>query len=252
MRWQTMFRSWVAIVSVVASLLSGCATIEKSPAPESERAKVTPGSELPNGWWYVRFKMKWPEGKEPSWYMDPLLAKEVVAPVLFELQQGIALWRFHRRASRDRAGHQFSFIFYASPATASAVYDRIRSDGTLQVLKKAGAVIADSYDDTNRVTRPHIQDTSDPHWSLDLQKSWPYFIMGVSRTWLELIELQSAKVEKTEDLSSFEDLKAEYTRINAAIDQLWQREGGHAFLHHLNAIFGYVPVQFYEKRTLSF
>ena len=33
-----------------------------------------------------------------------------------------------------------------------------------------------------------IESTSDTHWSVDLQKNWPSFIMGVSSLWLGLID----------------------------------------------------------------
>jgi hypothetical protein len=184
--------------------------------------------------------------------MDSLLAHRVVSPVLQLHKNHLVLWRFHRRASRDQAGHQFSFLFYSSPVAARKIYADIKSDKTLQKLKRAGAVTGDSYDDIERFSKPRTEDTSDRHWSTNLQKSWPYFIMGVSQTWLSLIELAAADATNDCYPSSIGELQALYIKINDSINRLWRKEGGHAFLHHLNAVFGYAPVEVYEKRQMSF
>lgn len=240
-------------VVLVVLTLCGCAsTSQKSSVFEAAHPAAIMEQVYDQGWWAVRFKMNWPEGAEPAWYMDSLLAHKVVSPVLQQYRGEVVLWRFHRRASRDIAGHQFSFLFYSSPMTARKIYNGIKSEKILGQLKKDGAVIKDSYDDTERVTKPHIDDTSDPKWSPNLQKSWPYFIMGVSQTWLNLIDLTLPDVASDQPQSPVEGLKALYRDVNDSISQLWQEEGGHAFLHHLNAIFGYVPVEFYEKRQMTF
>lgn len=245
------FRNLLAAAILIPLVLSACASAPQKLSTGSVSVQeVQP--EIKKGWWAARFKMNWPEGAEPAWYLDLLLARRVVSPVLQQYKGDVVLWRFHRRASRDQAGHQFSFIFYSSSATARNIYSGIKSDKTLKHLKKAGAVLRDSYDNTQRIAKPHIGDTSDPNWSPNLQKSWPYFIMGVSQTWLDLIELTLPDAGRGKSPSSFKDLKALYTNVNNSIDKLWQAEGGHAFLHHLNAIFGYVPVEVYEKRQMTF
>ena len=33
-----------------------------------------------------------------------------------------------------------------------------------------------------------------------------------------------------------------YARLNDRLCGIWQQQGRHAFLHHLNALFGYVPL----------
>jgi len=241
------------VVAWVLLMLCGCAaTVQKPSVLEAAHAVGAADRKSDQGWWAVRFKINRPEGAEPSWYMDPLLAHGVVSPVLRRYRGEIVVWRFHRRAGRDQASHQFSFLFYCSPATARKIHADIKSDKLLQQLKRDGAIIKDSYDDTERVTRPHIEDTSDPSWSPNVQKSWPYFIMGVSQTWLDLIELTVADAAGDYHPSSTDDLKALYRKVNGSINQLWRKEGGHAFLHHLNAIFGYTPVEIYEKRQMTF
>jgi hypothetical protein len=40
--------------------------------------------------------------------------------------------------------------------------------------------------------------------------------------------------------------------VDEVVEEMWRQEGSHAFLHHLNAIFGYEPVVVYERRLMNF
>jgi hypothetical protein len=217
-------------------LLAGCAS-EPIATQAPTTVNSTSASKGDNiGWWYMRFRLSWPEGAEPAWHRDLLLADQVIRPTLADNRDAIALWRFHRRAARDGAGHQFSFIFRSSPATAARIYAEIRRNPALVRLHRSGAVTSVAFDDLSKITRPRIADTSDTAWSPQMQAAWPAFIMGVSQLWLELIE----QIGRDEQLTR--SLDARYRAIDTRVDDLWQREGSHALLHHLNALFGYRPV----------
>ncbi len=220
-----------------------------APVSAPVRAEVLPS---PNGWWYARFAMNWPQGKEPSWCVDPLLAHVVVSPVLNQYGNDIVLWRFHRRAVRDPAGHQFSFIFYAPPETAREIFAALQADSRLKAMRDRGMIIRDTYDDTSTITRPNLEDTSDRHWSLPIQKSWPFYIMGVSEMWLNLIREVVSQTSGDKVPPNLDQLLELYEQVNTAIEQMWQEEGQHAFLHHLNAIFGYEPIEIRENRKMNF
>ena len=68
--------------------------------------------------------------------MDVLLAHQLFKPVLLKYAHNIELWRFHRRAGRDKAGHRFSFIFYAREATATAILNNLAENPLIPVDKK--------------------------------------------------------------------------------------------------------------------
>lgn len=181
--------------------------------------------------------------------MDLLLAHQVVKPVLNRYGKDILLWRFHRRAVRDKTGDQFSFIFYATAPNAGKIYAAIGSNPVLRQLKAKGLILQVITDDTNKIGRPDIQDTSDPIWSLPLQKAWPYFIMGVSQTWLDLIsQYADAARDKPRSLS---EMGAFYQGIDRKVQATWRDEGGHAFLHHLDALFGYGPLNVIVRRKVE-
>jgi len=183
-------------------------------------------------WWYVGFRMVWPEGEEAPWHPDLWLADRVLGPVLEDEGAAIQLWRFHRRAARDSAGRQFSFIFRATPATAARVNERVRTDAVVRRMQVDGLLEAVLFDDPASPSRPGIGDTSDAAWSPEMQRTWPHFIMGVSRLWLELIR----ELERNSDWPGAPE--ARYAAIGDAVDALWRSEGEHALLHHLNAVFG--------------
>jgi hypothetical protein len=209
-------------------------------------------SSAPKGWWYARFRFKWPENSEPTWHVDLLVAHKIIAPVLSSYRDSITLWRFHRRAARDKEGHQFSFTFYSSPRSAKQIFDRLRSDALLKRMKRVGLIIEDVYDDAGKLNCPNIEDTSDGHWASPVRKSWPFFIMGVCQTWLSLISQIEEGMSGKRKALSLQKMLIHYSQVNETIKTLWRDQGSHSFLHHLNAIFGYEPVLVREVNLRRF
>ena len=248
---KTSYRLVAAAIIFSMLAIAGCATIIEHKAVET---MGPPPAEIASsdGWWYARFRMQWPQEEAPSWHTDLLIAHKIVAPVLLKYKDRIRLWRFHRRAVRDDAGHRFSFIFYASAETAYQVFDLLRTNALLTEMAYSGRIIQEVYDNPDRIAKPRIKDTSDPSWPSSVQKSWPYFIMGASQMWLNLIAETVADMPTADASLSLDEYEEFYKEVNAAITSMWENNGRHAFLHHLNALFGYQPVIFYEKRMLRF
>lgn len=234
-------RAWVASV-LLLSCLAGCALQEPLEPSAAITKTVTPVEET-LGWSAVRFRLHWPEGQEPRWYPDLFIADRVVGPVLDAERGGIALWRFHRRAARDGAGRQFSFLFYTTPKRAREINQRIAASPDLARWQRLGIIDAVVYQDPSSPGWNRVEGTSDRSWSPPMQRAWPYFIMGVSQLWLELIrELSQAPALPKQP-------QARYARISERMDQLWREEGSHALLHHLNAIFGYRELEVVRREV---
>ena len=174
-----------ALCVTLLLFLAGCA---QAPVVVDVDGAERPAVDSRESWWYVRFRMRWPEGEEPLWYPDLLLADRVLGPVLEAEEDNISLWRFHRRAARDEAGRRFSFIFRATPATAARVNALIKADPWVARLRKRGILEEVLFDDPSQPTRFGVADTSDPSWSPEMQTAWPHFIMGASQLWLGLIQ----------------------------------------------------------------
>ena len=243
------------IFTMLALCLAGCGkpilredkSISPAPFPP------TIGETQDRSWRAVRFRIGWPLNKPPDWSMDLLLADRVIRPVLAEHQNRIPLWRFHRRATRDAAGHRFSFIFYATGPLAENIFFDVLNNRVLNGMLAAKTIEGVKTDDIRFPARSAVEATSDPAWPIELQKAWPAYIMGVSAAWMTLIrqhvqgrEPEYARPEDTQ----IDDLLNLYRNVNDSIDKIWIKDGQHAFLHHLNAIFGYEPV--YIRNMMKF
>jgi len=231
-------------IAFLAVILAACAhqptdlTSETGAMP----APVLQVDQEGNYWWYARFQLAWGQGERVDFSKDLIVAHEIIAPLLTRYSAEIVLWRFHRRAVHDGAGHQFSFIFYSTPATARKIYADIGSDRVVKELRKSGELIALKRDDTAQPRRASIAGTSDHHWPAPIKNSWPYFIMGVSLMWLDLLE-QTVDPHKLRSRPGVRGRLNYYREVEEKITRLWKQSGRHAFFHHINAIYGYEPLE---------
>lgn len=205
-----------------------------------------------SGWCQVRFHVHWPEDVSPSWHADLLIAHRIAAPPLKRFLPEVKLWRFHRRAIRDEHGHQFSLIFYSSQAVARDLIREILANPTANQLLEDGTLEDISYDDPQGLTRTQTEDTSDESWPVPVQKSWPYYIMGVSRMWLELIQEIEANLSTENQEASPKNLLEHYAEVDQTITSIWQQDGQHVFLHHLSGLFAYEPLIIRDRRYMQF
>lgn len=214
----------------------------KIPLPKSLSSSESPRAS-PKYWWSVRFKMVWSGDVDAICFANELIiAHQIVNPVLEGHYDDIKLWRFHRRAANDSAGHQFSFIFYATPGNAREIFQQIKQNPLSQRLINEAIVKQIRMDNPDKPKRPNIEDTSDKSWSVAVQKSWPYYIMGVSILWLDLLN-QEAIREQLDTSNTIQSQLQQYKRISEQITQHWKSHGKHAFFHHINGIFAYEPLE---------
>ena len=230
-------------ISLLLLLLWGCASVQPQ-TTQQQPVQTAPPDEhsgqdaLPEGegWWAARFRIVRPDGEPPRWYVGALLAGEVIAPVFETRYRDILVWRVHRRAGNDDYGHVFSFIFYSTPEAARRIYADISANPVLAQLRQENKVSWVGFDDLHKINKPYIEDTSDPHWSVPVQKTWPALIMGASRMWLDLVG------ELADTHADVADLEQRYELVQQDLTGIWANEGQHAVLHHMSAIFAYQPL----------
>ena len=210
-----------------------------------------PTAHEPASWWVISFRLQWDVEQQPAWHVDSLLAARICAPALTANAQTVRLWRFHRRAARDAAGHRFSLHVYSDPATANALFDHIARNPLLKEAQVMGLVTSLRINEVSEPPRPPIAQTSDDKWPPEIQRSWPWFIMGVSQTWLKLIEAVDAS-DPQQDQAGLPLLLEHYETLNERVTTLWREQGQHAYLHHLNALFGYQPLVIRETNLKRF
>lgn len=232
-------RSWVVgFLSVMLSACSALPPVSTSVMPE-QAVTQSPVALLENvhGWWSVKFQMPWQPGTEPNWYIGTWIAADLLAPLIQQHHAELELWRVHRRAAKDDAGYTFSFIFYTSAQTAAKVYAEINANPLIAELKQRGLLDAVLQDELKQNSKPTIADTSDPKWPMSIRQTWPYFIMGASQMWLALVK------ELNKELQNIPEPQQKYQLLQARITDLWRKNGQHAWLHHLSALYGYSPLE---------
>lgn len=231
-------------------LLSGCGPSSHRSAGNVFAPDPPAAVAAGDGWWRIRFKMA-RTGDVTHWERDLLIAHRILAPVISRHRDDLGLWRFHRRSAEDDLGHQFSFLFFTSAPTAGTINRQVVDDPLIAQLLAESMLVGVLTDAVDQNARPAVSDTSDPHWSPIMQRTWPYYIMGVSRMWLAMIDELSRAVGTAADADS-ERLLDHYRTVNRQLTGMWQQEGQHALLHHLNAIFGYEPMMLRETRWQAF
>jgi len=70
--------------------------------------------------------------------------------------------------------------------------------------------------------------------------------------WLDLIDQKVAERSFDENNATLAQVLELYREVDAQAVSVWENEGRHAFLHHLNALFEYKPLWVYERRPLKF
>lgn len=204
-------------------------------------------------WQKIRFKLVWSAKAgvdglidKPKWHLDALLAKELALPSLLATNSSIGyapkLWRFHRRAADDLAGHQFSLLTYATHSYNISLCNAIMANKMVEDLKATNLLESVKCDiPQNSDINENVEGSSDPSWDPIIQKAWPKYIQGVSETWLDIIEQVKTEQSVPPNLGVVE-LADRYVFINNKITDLWQADGNHAFMHHISGIFGYKGV----------
>ena len=231
--------------------LSACTRIVTVRTPADDVAtEALAAIDTEASWWSITFRMRWDQAQIPNWYLDALLADQVCAPALEESRSRIALWRFHRRAAHDDVGHQLSLMVYSDSATADTLYAQVRQSSVLQWLESDGRIAQVTMARVERPELPAIARTSDATWPPEIQASWPWFIMGVSQTWLSLI--REVTIEQPVEEPSPESLLDYYRGVDDRVTALWRDYGQRVYLHHLNALFGYQPLVIQETNLKRF
>ncbi len=238
MRKQMLIR--YLLICFVLFAFMACSTASSLPILEQANSEISGATDAVSPqlfWWRASFINHLAEDEAPDWVSDLLVADLVVEPVLDKFADSLALWRFHRRAVHDNGGHIFSFIFYSDRQTAAQVFNEIDKSPALVMLLEHDMVEKYRNDLAGDNGRSGLADTSDSHWSPELQRVWPAYIMGASVLWLGLINqfIEAPPPGKMD----FEQLLADYRQVNTSLTKIWHQEGQHAFLHHLNALFGY-------------
>lgn len=245
--WVQMLKGcWVCLFCPVLVLITSCQQIpvERNAVRDMDLA----GAGEPQ-WWRVSFELAWDKHNPPAWFFGPLLADQVISPILKSNEQNIILWRFHRRAAADTAGHRFTFLCFTNKTVFSVIKAEINGSLVLQKLLLSKQVLAVNTGNVGGEGATMIDATSDKNWSPAMQKTWPYFLMGSSKMWLEQVKIAAEAVESdmAVDWGEAAPLVERYQRVHQEVSRHWIYEGQHALFHHLGALYGYQPINLLQR-----
>ena len=198
-----MYRSFRFCLMFASLLLAACTpALQVEPtAAFVPRGASLDAEQADRYWWQARFRLIWPDDEPPDFAAHLLIAEQILLPIIVENQAELPLWRFHRRAGRDGAGNQFSLIFLTDNATASRIDREINSAPLTQWLLDNALMDKVSFAQRSPEQLGRLELTSDPEWPIEIQRSWPYFIMGASQTWLMLVQELAIQVYEFEELT---------------------------------------------------
>lgn len=248
-----MYPRYSICLLVISLVLSACTqTSQVKPAVSFVPEAAALDAEHPDRtWWQLRFRFVWSEDETPDFAAHLLIAEQLLLPVIVKQQEQLTLWRFHRRAGPGDSGNQFSLIFYSDAATAERINEEITSAPLTQWLLENRLIDKVRFDQRSPQELGRLELTSDPEWPIEIQRSWPYYAMGASQTWLMLVQ-ELSREDAPEGAVDFPALLQHYQNVDARLNAQWRSFGQHAYLHHLGAIFGYQPLQIRSSELRTF
>jgi hypothetical protein len=248
-----MYQSFRICLMIASLLLAACTpALQVEPAAAFEpKAATLDAEQAERYWWQLRFRLIWPDDEPPDLSAHLLIAEQLLLPVIVENQAELPLWRFHRRAGRGDTGNQFSLIFLSDKATATRINEDITSAPLTQWLLDGKLIDKVRFAQRSPEELGRLELTSDPEWPIEIQRSWPYFIMGASQAWLMLVQ-ELSQNDALEGEVDYPTLLQHYQKVDSQLNEQWQRYGQHAYLHHLSATFGYQPLQIRSSQLRTF
>jgi hypothetical protein len=246
---------WVnnLVLTLVTLLLVACAPALQVQTLDTYKPKAAEmdAQQDDRFWWQLRFRLVWPDDQAPDFSQHLLIAEQLLLPAIVENEADLPLWRFHRRAGRGDSGNQFSLIFYADKTTATRINEQVQSAALTQWLLDRNMIDKVRFAQRSPDELGRLELTSDPEWPLDIQRSWPYFAMGASQTWIMLVQ-ELSQANPIEGEVNYPALLDHYKRVDSRLNTQWQKYGQHAYLHHLSAIFGYQPLLIRSSELRTF
>lgn len=163
-------------------------------------------------------------------------------------------WLIHRRWGNDDDGHEFKFSCYCNESIASDLNDTLLShcrayDTYRTTLARCWPQRPSPYKhEPSSDTRPWREWDK---WPEEFFRPWMFFICGLSRTLLELIDsVQAVPSPLTRpDPTNVAAVESFYTEVERRVSKLWRENGHEPFLHQLNAMFGYADIICVPRRV---
>lgn len=195
-------------------------------------------------WYHFYFYFVSKKGEKYATTDSPLhilIAHKCFSFLLDEKYDGL-LWRFHRMQIDNKVNH-WKFKVYTTKRKFDEMVKQIQKPRILKKLtvydyieKVEFGVATDSND--------NVGSDRDNAWPYVIRESWPYFIHGASKCFLQLVNsvIKRYCEENYITLNSKMDMSEQlefYDKIVCEMYDIWKTWSQHVFCHHTSALFGY-------------
>lgn len=195
-------------------------------------------SRAKKGWWKFQFIVAYKnEEKDPRWHIDPLIAYEILKPVMEKMTDSISFWRFHKVNHSQDGGHQFNFLIYCVRNIAIDASNLIKGNHVFQRLEQNKDFVK-FVDPSEKRVKPGIEGQSEEKWPPYIKRTWQHYIMVLSKMWLELLELVREEIDFKETDNNIETMICNYQEIDKKLQEFWQRDCGHVIMHMAHSVMG--------------
>ena len=204
-------------------------------------------TDLDRYWYEVKFSLKMLSDADeyvaihhPDSPLHPLIANEILRPIIESMEGDVTLWRFSRMSEPQEKTHQFAFNFYGPQTLCSEVLRNVYADETYKEMKESDYLELGGNEDIAVIRLgPDIKDISDQGWPDEVREAWPFFIQGVSQSWLKMVEMSANMLRETLPCGTLEEKENFYNHVKRVMTERWMRFGWASMLNHLNAMFGH-------------
>lgn len=189
-------------------------------------------------WYRINLKLKCKDISNPEFFVALAILDLLFVPAVKTFRKDLECWRFHW-SSTNEDGHRLKLFFKTSHQKADEIIKFINSLDFCAFAKKEYLETQEiKYEVFGQANNTKIEVISDEGWPEEIQKSWPYFIMGASDMVIALIE--EVKKKQKDELNQDDKTKLEeyYKKVEVDIALVWKGYGNHAFFHHLALLLG--------------
>jgi hypothetical protein len=169
-----------------------------------------------------------------------LIANEILRPVIESPDGEPWLWKFLRMSDPETGIHTFTFSFYGPQKLCSELIGHVYADETYRELKEQGYLELAGQEDLAIIRRgAEIKDIGDDSWPEEIRQVWPYYMHGVSRTWLKMAETCAESLRARMPHNTFDEKVNFYNHVKRLVTERWIRYGWASMLNPLNGMFGH-------------
>lgn len=181
-------------------------------------------------------------------HIDFSIIRYVVYDIINKYNKDILHWRFHRRFNEDKAGHIFKLFVFTDKSIGQQVKTDIDTNLLSKLLLTHRILKSIDWKEENKSDglNDKVEGILDAQkWTIEIKKSWIHFAEGVSKLMMDWILLYDAP--KIDSNTNFTEIDKRYKTIQDDFEGKILKDGQHAFIHHLDAFFGYIFHKWNEK-----